>query len=163
MIKIGVISDTHIHSALETLPKELIDALKGTDIIIHAGDLVSLSVLEELKSICKEVYAVCGNMDPDSIKSKLPEKKIINVGKYKIGIMHGLGSPKGLVSLLKDRFNLDKVDVIIFGHSHAPYNEKHDNVLFFNPGSVTDKIFAPYNSYGIIEVNDTIKARIVKL
>jgi len=64
---------------------------------------------------------------------------------------------------LTEAFKNDKVDLIIFGHSHCGLNEKKGGILFFNPGSATDKVFAPYNSYGIIEINDKIKATIIRI
>ena len=62
-----------------------------------------------------------------------------------------------------NEFKKDKVDIIIFGHSHTPENKKIDGILFFNPGSLTDKDFAPYNSYGILELNDEIEAKIIRI
>lgn len=61
------------------------------------------------------------------------------------------------------KFKSDNVDVIVFGHSHLPLNEKRSGVLYFNPGSPTDDIFSPYNSYGIIEVSYNISAKIIKV
>ncbi|MFC1675368.1 metallophosphoesterase family protein [Candidatus Omnitrophota bacterium] len=160
---IGVISDTHINRKSITLPAAVSEAFKGVDMIVHAGDLVDLSVLDALRSICKEVKSVWGNMDPNQVRAKLPEKEIISAGRFKIGLMHGRGNPACLVELLTQEFKDDSVDLIIFGHSHSPFNEKIGDVLFFNPGSATDKIFAPYNSVGIIEAGDKLKARIVKI
>ena len=162
-MRIGVISDTHIPDKADAIPQKVLDEFKKVDMVIHAGDLVDLSVLEELKNVCKNVKAVWGNMDPQEARKVLSEKEILTVGKYKIGLMHGYGAPNRLVELLSEIFKNDAVDLIIFGHSHSPLNEKRGNTLFFNPGSLTDKIFAPYNSYGIIEINDTIKAEIIKL
>lgn len=163
-MRIGVISDTHISGpAAEGIPKEIMQAFKNVDMIIHAGDFIDLSVLDKLKSVCKDVKVVCGNMDSPEIKKSLPEKQIIKAGNFKIGLMHGYGHPNGLIDILTNAFKDDKVDIIIFGHSHTPLNEKRGNILFFNPGSATDKVFAPYNSYGIIEINDKIKAKIVKI
>jgi putative phosphoesterase len=102
-------------------------------------------------------------MDPEAIKNILPEKEIFNIGKFKFGLAHGIGAPANLIDLLSETFKDDKVDVVIFGHSHSPCNENKNGILFFNPGSPTDKVFAPYNSVGIIEINDKIEARIVKL
>jgi putative phosphoesterase len=102
-------------------------------------------------------------MDDYDIKSRFPEKEIIKIGNHKIGVMHGYGHPNNLIDLLKDIFKDDELDIIIFGHSHTAFNEKINNILFFNPGSPTDKIFAPYNSYGIIEINDKIEAKIIKI
>ncbi len=162
-MKIGVISDTHISSSTENLPEEVMRVFKNVDMIIHAGDLIDLSVLDKLKSICKDIKVVYGNMDLPEVKKKIPEKEIIKAGNFKIGIMHGCGHPGGLIKLLTNIFKDDNVDIIVFGHSHSPVNEKRGNILYFNPGSLTDKMFAPYNSYGIIEINDKIKARIVKI
>jgi putative phosphoesterase len=102
-------------------------------------------------------------MDPVHLKSKLPQKEIIKVGKFKIGVMHGWGNPAKLIEILNEDFKNDGVDMIIFGHSHYALNEKIGNIIFFNPGSPTDKNFAPFNSYGIIEINDSIEAKIVRL
>lgn len=162
-MKIGVIADTHIPDRAKEIPKEILEDFKNADLIIHAGDLVDLAVLDKLKSVCKHVKAVWGNMDPYEVRKKLPEKEILEVGGYRIGVMHGYGSPAKLIDFLASSFKNDKVDLIIFGHAHTSFNEKKGDILFFNPGSPTDKVFSPYNSYGIIEINDKIEAKIIKL
>ncbi len=163
MIKIGVISDTHVPDRSLELPRKILDEFKNVDMVIHVGDLVDLSVLDQLRGVCKNVVAVWGNMDPHEVREQLPEKEIIKAGSHRIGVMHGFGHPNKLVDLLTEKFKSDSVDIIIFGHSHLPLNEKRGGILFFNPGSPTDKIFSPFNSYGIIEVNDTVEARIVEV
>jgi len=164
MTKIGVISDTHMPGRAVGLPQKMLDDFKTADMVIHVGDLVELAVLRQLESCCKNVTAVWGNMDGPEVREKLQEKKIIKIGKYKIGIMHGAGHPGKLVELLSRQFKDDAVDVIIFGHSHLPLNERKGGILFFNPGSPTDKIFSPFNSYGIIEIDDDkIEAKIIEI
>ena len=163
IIRIGVISDTHIPDRAKEIPKEILEAFKKVDLVIHAGDLADLSVINQLKTACVNVRAVWGNMDPDEVRTKLPYKDVFKAGRYKFGLMHGFGSPSKLTEQLASVFKDDFVDVIVFGHSHWPLNEKIGKVLFFNPGSATDKVFAPYNSYGIIEVNDKIEAKIIKI
>lgn len=162
-MKIGVISDTHIPERAQDIPKEVMKNFKQVDMIIHAGDLVDLAVLEKLKSVCSNVKAVRGNMDASEAKEMLPEKEIIKIGSYKIGVMHGYGPPNNLIELVANSFKNENVNIIIFGHSHSAFNEKRGGILYFNPGSPTDKIFSPYNSYGIIEINDNVTARIIKL
>ena len=162
-MRIGIISDTHIPDKAKTIPAPILEAFKGVDMIIHAGDLVNLSVLKQLKTVCSKVYAVYGNMDPHDIRSHLPEKEIITAGRHRIGVTHGCGAPGSLIEQTMKVFKDDKVDLIIFGHSHSPTNENRDGIIFFNPGSATDKIFAPFNSYGIIEINGEIKAQIIKI
>lgn len=162
-MKIGVISDTHIANKQDTLPQEIIEAFKDVDMIIHAGDITDISLLDKLRKICKNVTAVCGNMDPEETRKQLPEKEIIKAGDYRIGIAHGCGHPSKIIELAGSIFKDDDVDIIIFGHSHSPVNERRNGVLYFNPGSPLDKVFAPCNSYGIIEINGGIKAEIVRL
>lgn len=162
-MKIGVLSDTHIPLKAQALPAKVKKLLKDVDMIIHAGDLVDESVLEELKLICADVKVVRGNMDVGELRKLLPEKELIKIKNFTIGLMHGYGPPGALLNVVKESFKKDKVDMIIFGHSHCPFNEKKDGVIFFNPGSPTDELFAPFNSIGIIEVDKTIKASIIKL
>jgi len=163
-VKIGVVSDTHLSSPNCELPEKLVSGLEGCDLIIHAGDLVNISVLDFLKKISK-VEAVCGNMDEHNVISELKDKKILNIEGKKICVMHGYGHPDKLVDILKDEFFPEKPDIIIFGHSHLPKNEYIDGVLFFNPGSAMDTVYAPYRSYGIIEIDKegNINAQIHKL
>jgi putative phosphoesterase len=162
-MRIGVISDTHIPDRAKGLPKEILQVFKDVDMIIHTGDFVSVAVLNKLKSLCGNIKAVAGNMDSQKVKTKLPEKEIVKVGNYKIGIAHGYGHPNGLIDYLTKLFKNDDVDIIVFGHSHTPLNKKIGDILFFNPGSPTDKIFSPYNAYGIIEITDKIDAKIIKI
>lgn len=160
-VKIGVLSDTHIPVAAADLPKEVCDGMADVDMIVHAGDLVEMSVLDMLSKIAT-VRAVRGNMDSAKVRSKLPDKDIVEIGGISIGLMHGWGAPSGLIELASREFK--DVDVIVFGHSHTPLIEKKNGILFFNPGSPTDKVFAPYNSYGILEVeNKIITPRIIKI
>jgi len=160
-MKIGVISDTHIPEKTLEIPKEIYSAFKKADLILHAGDLITLDVIKSLEKICP-VKAVYGNMDSPETRIILNDKEVIEVGKFKIGLIHGRGNPSNLIAFTKNAFK-EKMDIIVFGHSHTPFNKKIEGTLFFNPGSSTDTIFAPYRSYGIIEINDEIKARIERL
>ncbi|MCX5703026.1 MAG: metallophosphoesterase, partial [Candidatus Omnitrophica bacterium] len=145
-MRIGVISDTHIPDRAKEIPQKILAEFKNVDMIVHAGDFAQLSVLNKLKSVCENIKAVRGNMDPDEIKRELPEKEVFKVGPFKVALMHGYGAPNNLIELLTSVFKDEKPDVIIFGHSHSALNEKRNGILFFNPGSATDKIFSPYNS-----------------
>ena len=158
--KIGVISDTHIPRAAKELPKSIYREFRGADMILHAGDLIELSVLEKLQDMAP-THAVSGNMDMPEVKEALRQKKIINVNGFKIGLFHGYGHPAKIVGIVSREFS--GVDVIVFGHSHSPLCERIKNTLFFNPGSPTDKIFAAYNSFGILEVGEKITGRIIRL
>ncbi len=162
-MKIGVLSDTHIPERAPSLPAKMLEAFRGADMIIHAGDFVDPAVVTELRRVCADVRAVSGNMDGAAIRKLFPEKLIVKAGGFSLGVKHGFGPPDKLLSQMREAFKSSKVDMIIYGHSHQPLNEEMNGIRFFNPGSPTDEVFAPYKSFGIIEINDTIKAKIVKL
>lgn len=162
-MKIGVIADTHMPERGACLPAKVVEAFKGVDMIIHAGDAVELPVLQALAKLSPKLVAVCGNMDDAAVRKHYPAKQVVSAGKFKIGVMHGWGPPSGLEAVLEDAFRGDNVDMVVFGHSHAALNKKKGKTIFFNPGSPTDNIFAAYQSFGIITVNDTIDAQIIKI
>jgi len=160
-MRIVVLSDTHMPRTAEDLPVIIYDEIKKSDMIIHAGDFVEIDILNKLRKL-KPTKAVCGNMDSQAIRNELKQKEIIEVGKLKIGLIHGFGAPADLVDTVASEFT--GVDAIIFGHTHSSVNILKDGVLFFNPGSPTDTIFAKVNSFGILDItDDSIKGRIVKI
>lgn len=160
-MRIAVLSDTHIPIMAEDLPRQVYDGIAGVDMILHAGDIVDIEVLEKLSKIAP-VKAVCGNMDSDRACSKLPKKAIVKAGSLSLGLIHGWGAPSNLIDAVAREFK--NVDAIIFGHSHAPLSQTKNGILFFNPGSPTDRIFAPYKSYGILEIEDSkISPNIIRI
>ena len=86
---------------------------------------------------------------------------MIEVADCRLGLMHGSGAPQNITSRLRREF--DQVDVVIFGHTHQVYNREEDGIFFFNPGSPTDKMFAPFRSVGILELGEGVKGRIIML
>jgi len=160
-MRIVVISDTHIPKAASDLPEALYEAARGADLVIHAGDFVEIEVLEKLKSI-KDTVGVYGNMDSKNLRDALKPKEIVSAGKFRIGVIHGYGAPGGLLKAVRSEFG--KVDAIVFGHSHTPTCVKEDGIVFLNPGSPTDKVFSPYNSYGVLTVAaEGVRGEIVRL
>ena len=158
-MKIGVLSDTHIPHRGKKIPGKIIKLFTDVDLILHAGDLVNRTVIEELEILAK-VEVVKGNMDEPN--SPYPIKKVLNVEKVKIGLIHGYVSPFGIRERIRKEF--DELDIIVYGHSHKPYNKIELGVLFFNPGTPTNKIFALYNSVGILNINgNNVKGQIIKI
>ncbi len=161
-MRIAVIADTHITSGV--LPPSLLRIAGQSDMVIHAGDLVQAAVIREFKNVCPDVRAVCGNMDGEDLKAKLPDRLIIELpGGIRIGVMHGWGAPAGLLDIVESEFRGKDVQMVIYGHSHQPSKTERNRVVYFNPGSPTDKVYAPYNSYGLVEIKNGIEARIVRI
>ncbi|MGA3208355.1 MAG: metallophosphoesterase family protein [Syntrophales bacterium] len=158
-MKIGVISDTHLTSCDERLVRLLKDYFRDADLILHAGDLVDIKVLDAFAG--KEVKAVCGNMDLPSVRQSLPKKLVLELNNYKVGLIHGWGMPFGIEGkLLKE---IGRVDCLVYGHTHRATNAVKDGILFFNPGSATDTRFAYRNTVGMLEIRDGIRGEIIEL
>jgi len=157
---IGVLSDTHSLN----IPAPVIERFKKVDLIIHAGDMCDLPTLKLLKKMAP-VKAVQGNMDELALKKELPLKEIITCGHVKIGVTHGhIGDSREALKNACACFKDDKMDVVIFGHSHLAMSEQKGQTLYFNPGSPNDVVKARFFSYGLISIEgDKIKAEIVKI
>jgi putative phosphoesterase len=159
-LKIGVISDTHLKEPDDRLLAIIRKNFRDTDLILHAGDLVDLKVLDVFGD--KEVVAVCGNMDPPRVGDEIPQKRVLEIGRFRIGLIHGWGSPLDLEDRIRGEF--DNVDCIVYGHSHYPANHIREGILFFNPGTALDRRHAGSNTVGILEVGeDTIEGRIIAI
>ena len=162
MKKIAVLSDTHLHEPDDTL-RDILDRIKDVDMVIHLGDIVSKSVLDYISERFK-TFAVCGNMDPPDLRGELKEKLVLEIENVKIGLIHGYGAPWGIEDRIMGVFRNENVDAIFFGHTHNPTKKKIKNILFFNPGSPTDKLYARENTYGIVTIDgDKINAEIIKV
>ncbi|MGE5808312.1 MAG: metallophosphoesterase family protein [Nitrospirota bacterium] len=157
---VGVLSDTHIPSAVQSLPPVIFDIFKDVELILHAGDIVGLSVLDELRALAP-VVAVAGNMDEPEVHARLPQKKIMTLGRYRVGLTHG----KYKIDIQREmiRKEFDAVDLIVYGHSHTPFWGQVDGVYFLNPGSPTDKLHAPYNSVAVLEIGEELHAEIIRI
>ncbi|MFH1190463.1 MAG: metallophosphoesterase [Candidatus Omnitrophota bacterium] len=161
-MRIMVLSDTHIPRSAHALPEQLLEDIKSSDMVLHAGDFIDEEAYELIAKLKPEFHAVRGNMDSPGLRRRLKDKEIITVGKVKIGLIHGYGAPKDLIHTVRQEFR--GVDAIVFGHSHAAVNITKDGILYFNPGSPTDTIFAKAKTYGILDVTDAgIEGKIVRL
>ena len=158
-IRIGVISDTHLGHVSSEL-KEIYDKyLADKDLILHAGDIVSMEIVDFLRK--KELEAVHGNMDPLEVKNLLPRRKVIELGPYRLGLTHGGGPSDGLEDRIWAEFR--DVDVVVYGHSHRAVNHVREGVLVFNPGTATGFSHSGIHSIGILELDDTIRGEIIPL
>jgi uncharacterized protein len=159
--RIGVLSDTHCHDLIEA-PAALLEGLKAFDLIIHLGDFVNLELVEYLKSL-NNFCGIAGNHDPHIIKSILPSEDVIEVNGKRLGLIHGYWFPFFCQDRSLSRFKKDKVDAILYGHTHIIRNETVNNILFFNPGSASALWPAPWKTFGILNVGESITGEIVSV
>ncbi|MBN2168410.1 MAG: metallophosphoesterase family protein [Actinobacteria bacterium] len=155
---IGVLADTHLTG--EPVPEYIIDAMRGVDMILHAGDILDMAVLDQL-AVLAETIAVRGNMDRGDVNRILPARRMIEVKGFKIGLTHGFGAPEGMMQKVGSQF--DDVDCIVFGHTHKPLVKDEKGIIYFNPGTPIKKAFTSGNSVGFLEVSDKIIPRILDM
>ncbi|SFE87969.1 metallophosphoesterase family protein [Alteribacillus iranensis] len=156
-MKVVVLSDTHMNKPEKRLPERLIVELETADLIIHGGDWKIPEVYEQLKQY-GTVEGVYGNVDGEDIRALFPAKKVIEREGWRIGLIHGHGEKKTTEKRVTEAFEGEKLDMIIFGHSHLPLLRYSGKTMLFNPGSPTDKRRLPYYSFGILEFNNQLKA-----
>ena len=150
-VVIGVISDTH-----GLLRPEAIEALRGSQHIIHAGDVGEAEILEKLAAITP-VTAIRGNVDKGAWARGLPETEVLEIGGVSIYVLHDLAQLDLKPAAAGFR-------VVIYGHSHVPKQETRDGVLHFNPGSAGPRRFKLPISVGRITIRgEKIEAEIVEL
>ena len=165
MVTIGIVADTHVPQRLARLPQNLAAALRGVDLILHAGDLNSRHVLIELAEIAP-VQAVAGNAD--LFGHGLPLTRLIEIEGKRIGLVHGHGGwAKYLIGKVRDRLGYREeyyvnivaqsfgwVDAIVFGHTHRPHCEVRSGVLLFNPGPIAPTYYTtPGPQIGLLHVS----------
>ena len=149
---LAIISDTHLPRGRRALPSSCIERLAAADLILHAGDLMTLSVLHELERH-GPVAAVHGNVDSHEVRAVLPETRVVHARGAKIALMHDAGPALGRLARLRRRF--PEADAVVFGHSHMPlYERDEDGFAIFNPGSPTERRRAPAHTMGLARVGD---------
>jgi len=158
-IKIVVMSDTHLNTATDEFKALCSQFCDDADMVIHLGDLERVEILNYLEQYPLE--AVAGNMDDYSIKQRLPARKIVMAGPFRLGITHGWGSPVEIRKRLKEEFT--GVDAIIFGHTHQPLILREDGLLWFNPGSLFLGRRSSGKSIGVLRILDKIEAEIFQI
>lgn len=151
-MRIGLISDTHMPRRGNTIPKFVLQAFADVDLILHAGDINDWSVLRELNALAPTT-AIAGNTDAEAIATILGDSVSLNLEGYQIGLTHGhLGSRATTPERALASF--PEADIIVFGHSHQPYNQRHGKQLLLNPGSATDPRREPRPSVAILTLNE---------
>ncbi len=158
-MKIVVMSDTHLSGTTDEFKTLCSEFCDDADMVIHLGDWDRVGMLDYLEQYPLE--AVAGNMDEHPIHQRLPARKIVKAGAFRLGIAHGWGSPGGVRQRLQQEFT--GVDAVLFGHTHQPLILKENGLLWFNPGSVFLGRGALRRSIGVLRIQDEIEAEIIEI
>ena len=149
--RVGVISDTHIPTRAARVPDAALRLFEDVELILHAGDLSSLAVIDQLAAYAL-VAAVQGNVELTEVVAALPIKTDLMVGGCSIGLVHILGDRAHYGRNARSEF--PSARIVVFGHSHIPYVEDRDGLLLLNPGSATDRRRQPACTVAILTITD---------
>lgn len=161
---VGLISDTHVPVRAREIPKMVFEVFENVDYIIHAGDLVDLTVIDNLEQIAP-VLAVYGNMDGPEVRGKLPKINSVKIFDWKIGVMHDPGTLFGM-GKMREIGKQNGFQVLVYGHTHHPNIRWESEILFINPGSPTNPIppFITKPTVGLLTVfKERISPEIITL
>jgi uncharacterized protein len=151
-VKLVLMSDTHFRGAAR-LPDPLEAAIDSADVVVHAGDFVSPDFYDSLIRR-KPLVCALGNCDKATLGERIPEMGEKIILGHRIGVVHGWGSPRDLIERIAKRIDCSKYAMVVFGHSHFAEIRGHADTLFVNPGSPTEKRFAPHCTYVEVEVSE---------
>jgi putative phosphoesterase len=151
---VAVISDTHMPRGGRRLPAACVERIAAADLLLHAGDFVTLEVLRELEAIGPPLAAVHGNVDTVEVRRLLPAERVVEAAGVRIALLHDAGPRAGRLERMRRRFG-DRADAVVFGHSHLALHERAaDGFQVFNPGSPTERRRAPSHTMGLARVED---------
>jgi hypothetical protein len=145
---IALLADTHMPKGRRHLPERCLELIGEAEALVHAGDLLAASVLDELRGLCPAVLAVHGNVDEPALRRALPAELEFELAGQTVAVVHDAGPAKGRLPRLRRRF--PDADAVVFGHSHLPLHEEEGGFQIFNPGSPTERRRAPRASMGLL-------------
>lgn len=141
-----LLADTHVPKRARELPQQVWAAVESADVVIHAGDWVEVSLLEELESRSARLIGVYGNNDGPQLRARLPEIATADLDGLAFAVIHETGARSGRESRIDRQF--PDADVVVFGHSHIPWDTVSPaGVRLLNPGSPTDRRRQPEATY----------------
>lgn len=151
-MKVVVISDTHTMGRSRPVPPSVWAYVEVADHILHAGDVCDPVLLDELQTFAP-VTVVMGNCDGMDVRHwGAPEETTVTLGGVEIAMLHDSGPSSGRRKRMRERF--PGARVVVYGHSHIPWNEDEDGLLLFNPGSPTWKRTSPVETIGMLWIED---------
>jgi uncharacterized protein len=147
---VAVVADTHLPHGSRRLPGVCVELLRSADLVLHAGDVVTAEVLDDLRALGPPVEAVAGNMDEPALEAALPREHVVEAAGARIGLVHVPGPRAGREERLRGRF--PGCDAVVYGHTHVPQVERQGEVWILNPGSPTERRTAPAHTMLLLRV-----------
>ena len=148
-----LLADTHVPKRARDLPAPVWAEVERADLVVHAGDWVDVALLDAVEARSRRLVAVWGNNDHGALRERLPEVARVEVDGVRFAVVHETGAAAGRERRCGERF--PDVDVLVFGHSHIPWDTTADSGLrLLNPGSPTDRRRQPHCTYLTLTVHE---------
>ncbi|HEY0688536.1 MAG TPA: metallophosphoesterase [Kribbella sp.] len=150
-MQVVLLSDTHLPVRAKRLPPQLWAAIEAADVVIHAGDWVSVALLDELEGRSRQLIGCWGNNDGPELRARLPEVARVSLDGLSVAVVHETGASKGREERCEKAY--PDIDVLVFGHSHIPWDTTTPRGLrLLNPGSPTDRRRQPFCTYQTAQI-----------
>lgn len=154
-MRLLLISDTHLPTRARDLPAEVWAAVDAADVVIHAGDWMSVDLLDQLADRAARLIGCWGNNDGDDLRARLPERADVTLDGVRFTVTHETGASAGRDERMARLY--PDTDVLVFGHSHIPWDATASTGLrLLNPGSPTDRRRQPHCTYMTAELADGV-------
>ncbi|MDT0168826.1 metallophosphoesterase [Pseudarthrobacter sp. BRE9] len=163
-LNLVLIADTHVPKRARDLPGQVWDAVENADVVFHAGDWVEAALLDEFERRSKRLLGVHGNNDGPELRRRLPETVTATLGGVRFAMVHETGPAKGRE--LRCEALYPDADVLVFGHSHIPWDTVSPNGLrLLNPGSPTDRRRQPACTFmeATVDAGQLAQVRLVEV
>jgi uncharacterized protein len=149
-LRVVALSDTHAPRRWKSCPAPVAEQLRQADVILHAGDVCTAAVLDELSEFAP-VLAVIGNNDgPDVAAWGATPTLEADLGGLRVAMIHDSGPAQGRLQRMRRGF--PDADLVVFGHSHIPLDAEDGGLRIFNPGSPTDRRRQPHGTVGVLSI-----------
>ena len=135
-----LVSDTHVPARARRVPDDVWRAVDAADVVVHAGDWVDVATLDAFEDRAAQLVGVFGNNDGPGLRVRLPEVARVVVEGVRVAVVHETGAAEGRSRRVDARFADDRPDLLVFGHSHIPWDAlTPGGTRLLNPGSPTDR------------------------
>ncbi len=144
-MRVLLLADTHVPKRARRLPEQVWREVEAADLVVHAGDWVTAELLDELEDRSAALLACWGNNDGAELRRRLPEVARAELEGVRVAVVHETGQSQGRGARMRAAY--PDTDLLIFGHSHIPWDTTHEGLRLLNPGSPTDRRRQPHCTY----------------
>lgn len=151
-IRVLIIADTHVPHRAKDLPQTVWGEVDRADVVVHAGDWVDVALLDRLEQRSRSLLACWGNNDGSAVRRRLPEVASATIAGVRVTVVHETGARERRNERMRGAY--PDTDLLVFGHSHIPWDTTYAGLRLVNPGSPTERRREPACTYVTARLSD---------